>query len=157
MVSVIANSPQARFPEGTRAKCSGHLLPRMRRPSFSLRGDRTDLLRKTRGAIDGHGPIAGINTSFRGGWKMWWKDNTPHSRSRSLQPKRPALKMTSGAERALPMSTKGFQTPSLRRRAQGNHGASGLVPPLRGERSQEPALWAAEWVRRRRSKSLRAT
>src|SRR6185437_6064451 len=41
----------------------------------------------------------------------------------------PALKMTNGAERALPMSTKGFQTPSLRRRAQGNHGASGPVPP----------------------------
>src|SRR6185437_6860892 len=79
--------------------------------------------------IDGHGPIAGINTSFRGGWKKWWKDNTPPSRSRSLQPKWPALKMTNGAERALPMSTKGFQTPSLRRRAQGNHGASGLVPP----------------------------
>src|SRR6185437_5082358 len=59
-------------------------------------------------------------------------DNTPHNRSRSLQPKRPALKMTKGAERALPMSTKGFQTPSLRRRAQGNHGASGLVPPPTG-------------------------
>ena len=27
---------------------------------------------------------------------------------------------------------KGFQTPSLRRRAQGNHGASGLVPPPKG-------------------------
>jgi len=78
----------------------------------------------------------------------------PRSRSRSLQPKRPALKMRSGAERALPMSTKGFQTSSLRRRAQGNHGASGLVPPLRGKRFQEPALWAAEWVRRRRSKDF---
>ena len=28
--------------------------------------------------------------------------------------------------------------------------------PLRGERFQEPALWAAEWIRRRR-KNLRTT
>ena len=62
---------KARFPEGTRARCSGHLLPRMRRPSFSLWGDRTDLLRKTKGAIDGHGPIAGVNTSFQSGLRIW--------------------------------------------------------------------------------------
>src|SRR6185437_6879158 len=40
--SVLLPTRKARFPEGTRARCSGHLLPRMRRPSFSLRGDRTD-------------------------------------------------------------------------------------------------------------------
>jgi hypothetical protein len=39
-VSVIASSQGARFPQGTRDRCSDHLLPQIRRPPYSLWGDR---------------------------------------------------------------------------------------------------------------------
>ena len=54
MVSVIANSlVETRFPEGTRAKCSDHLLPQMRRLTYSLWGDLAGYMRENRSSVLG--------------------------------------------------------------------------------------------------------
>lgn len=60
-VSVIANSPR-RDPRRAKARCSVHLLPRMRRPSCFLREGRTGELQGTTMQC------AGMDTSYDDEW-----------------------------------------------------------------------------------------